>query len=109
MKSLSEWLERTKGGKKPRKQLRKVSKKRAPIQKEYLKKRKAYLAANPYCEALALHGLYVCEIKSCDVHHIAGRRGGNLLNEDTWLPVCRPCHDFIHSHPKESKEMGWLK
>lgn len=53
-----------------------------------------------------------------DLHHKAGRSGSsenehgemerNLYNKATFMAVCRVCHDWIHRHPKESREAGWL-
>ena len=51
----------------------------------------------------------LCTQKSTDVHHVAGRIGSLLLDETQWIAVCRACHDFIHTHPKDARERGWLK
>lgn len=53
----------------------------------------------------------IAKIKGCygyasDVHHMAGRIGANLMDENTWLPVCRSCHKWIEEHPAEAKERG---
>jgi hypothetical protein len=35
-------------------------------------------------------------------------RIGNLLTDETkFLAVCRACHDWIETHPKEAKELGY--
>jgi hypothetical protein len=44
-----------------------------------------------------------------DVHHKRGRRGGNLMNESTWMAVCRTAHRWIHDNPKAATERGWLE
>jgi len=44
--------------------------------------------------------------EATDVHHMAGRVGEKLLDTDTWLPCCRPCHLFIESHPVAARELG---
>lgn len=124
MKTLSEWLQRKPAGPKPRKPLKRTTKprptspKRQRESREYSKKRKAFLASKRFCEGKRFVG--VCSenfvgqaIHSCfnrpqDVHHKAGRLGGNFLNESTWLPVCRTCHDWIHAHPKEARALGLL-
>lgn len=77
-----------------------VSKRRRPLQVAYLAKRDEFLRARPFCE--------ICGGVTRDVHHKAGRLGGNLLNESTWMSVCRGCHDYIHQHPKEARAKGWL-
>ena len=58
---------------------------------------------NPYCKA-KLPG---CTIYTTEVHHKA-LRGKNYLNIETWLPVCRCCHNVIHLKSKESYELGFL-
>jgi hypothetical protein len=48
-------------------------------------------------------------LKATAVHH---RRGRNtierLLNEDEWLAVSDEGHNYIHAHPEESMEKGWM-
>jgi hypothetical protein len=90
-----------KGKNKPaRKKIRQVSKKKREELKIYAKLRKEFLDKRPRCE--------VCfqEIAT-DVHHKAGR-GRNTLAVETWLPVCRPCHDAIHANPKWAEANGYL-
>lgn len=40
-------------------------------------------------------------------HHKKGRLGDNLLDTETWLPVCQNHHSYIERHPTESYEKGW--
>lgn len=48
--------------------------------------------------------------KSVDVHELKSRaRGGSILDKNNLRCVCRPCHTWITSHPKEAHEQGWLK
>lgn len=69
---------------------------------EYTKKRLAFLALHPLCQAR----LQSCTQKATDVHHKAGR--GEYHNVmSTWLAVCRSCHDWIETHPTEAKELGY--
>lgn len=44
-----------------------------------------------------------------DVHHIRGREGLLLFDMRNWLATCRECHNWIHTHPKEAKELGLLQ
>tara|TARA_R100000734_G_scaffold19153_1_gene18676 strand:+ start:8207 stop:8461 length:255 start_codon:yes stop_codon:yes gene_type:complete len=77
----------------------------------YEKNRKEYLKKNPKCEICGNTGRR-------DLHHKAGRTGKspnefgemefNLTNKNTFMAVCRICHDFIHRNPKESRKRGWL-
>ena len=68
----------------------------------YKKKRKQYLEENPTCERCGIWG-------ASDLHHKAGRAGKRLYDETNFMAVCRNCHDYIHRHPKESIEKGWLE
>ena len=29
--------------------------------------------------------------------------------EDTFMSICRRCHNWIHAHPNRAREEGWLK
>lgn len=53
----------------------------------------------------------MCEVcmkaKTSDVHHTKGR-GRFYMDVDTWLSVCRSCHDKIHKEPKWAREKGYL-
>jgi len=67
----------------------------------YAKNKATYMKDNPRCEICARKG-------KLDLHHKAGRTGDNYTNIATFMAVCRMCHDWIHSHPKESREKGYL-
>jgi len=69
---------------------------------EYTKKRTAFMAMYPHCQARLLN----CTQNSTDIHHKAGR-GENHNVISTWLAVCRSCHQWIELHPEESKELGF--
>ena len=80
--------------------MRRVSKKRQKENKEYSVLRKGFLKKLPICE--------VCMTAAAtDVHHM-DKRGKNLNEVGTWLAVCRPCHDKIHSNPSWAREKGYL-
>lgn len=121
MQPLSQWLKRKPAGPKPKKPLkrsgrvRRVSKKRARDGKAYSLLRAAFLQAHPFCQAWAkiITAYPQAELpqvgpQATDIHHKAGRYGGNYLNTDTWLAVCRPAHVWIHNHPKEARKLGLL-
>lgn len=84
-----------------------VSAKRAKKDAEYLKLRERYLTENPLCKVNVLG----CMHYATDIHHTrAGKdRDVYYLIQSTWIPICRVCHSYVHEHPKESREMGWLK
>jgi hypothetical protein len=78
------------------------SDKRDVLDQLYSKVRKDFLIKNPYCRA-KLQG---CSAIATDVHHKKGR-GLYYLDQNTWLPLCRACHQWIELHPKEAKELGF--
>lgn len=80
------------------------SPKRAKQEREYLKKRSSYLLSSPLCNAKLQN---ICTTHATDVHHMQGRIGNLLTDETKFLAVCRACHDWIETHPKEAKELGY--
>ena len=80
--------------------MRKTSKKRAKQLKIYRSLRDKYLEENLYCEKCGRFGTIL--------HHKNGRTGERLYDINYFMAVCDPCHKWIHEHPKESREKGWL-
>lgn len=76
---------------------------RLKLELQYSKVRKVFLSSRPVCEA----HLSGCTTHSTDVHHKAGRVGKLYLDESKWLAVCRACHSWIETHPKEARELGF--
>ena len=64
--------------------------------------RKEYLTEKSICRAKIDN----CGIRATDVHHMKGR-GKYLLDINTWLPVCRNCHNWIENNPSDSYELGF--
>jgi hypothetical protein len=107
--------------------LKKQGKKRAVANKLYSVKRRDFLYLRPICEVwvelantdtrasnLLKEAIFDEEISyrpvySDDVHHKEGRAGERFLDESTWMAVSRKAHSWIHAHPKQAREMGWLK
>jgi hypothetical protein len=86
--------------------------KRSRIKPESAKHR-AYreeLARNtPLVRARAHNICECCRIRDGRMAHHRLRRtqgGGNDLFNLLW--VCPPCHDWIHDHPEESYEKGYM-
>lgn len=54
---------------------------------------------------------FICEVcfknPATDVHHKKGRLGELLTLVRYFLAVCRNCHTWIESHPKEAKDKGY--
>lgn len=105
--------------------LARVSKKRAKALREYAKKRKAFLAAHPFCQVrIAVFGLTENFViwaegkmpnwaggwmpRATEVHHKAGRSGKNFLDESTWMAVSREGHRWLHNNPREARARGWI-
>lgn len=59
---------------------------------------------NAWCEA----GTRVCVGRAAHVHHRRLRSQGGGDEPSNLLAVCPPCHRYIHDHPAESYERGWL-
>lgn len=78
------------------------SKKMKAKDRAYTVIRKSYLLKHPVCNA----GLPGCTVETTEVHHKKGR-GKYHLDVDTWLPVCRSCHQWIEENPEEAIELGY--
>lgn len=80
--------------------MRKVSNKRSKQLAEYKIIRDKFMIDNPLCER--------CHRQATENHHKNGRNGERLLDTNYFMAVCRQCHQWIHAHPKEAREVGWL-
>jgi hypothetical protein len=87
----------------PKKSIRKVSDKMKEQLKIYSVLSKKFKEDNPLCMAKYKD----CTIFTTDVHHKA-KRGKNLNNVETFMAVCRTCHNTIHENPYDAKEKGFL-
>lgn len=87
--------------KRPRATLKRVSAKRAKENREYTERRRLFLLDHPWCEVNPLE-------PATDVHHRDGREGSLLNREELWMAVSRRSHDWIHQHPNEARNRGWL-
>lgn len=66
----------------------------------------------PWCMACFVINPYMNAIdseRSEDVHHVRGREGLLLFDIRFWLPVCRKCHNWIHSNPKKAQSLELLQ
>lgn len=119
MKPFAEWvnerLERGNAPKKVRKPLKRtqrvkrVSSKRRKELHWYSILRGQFLANRPICEAGPKWGVHFtgCTHTATQIHHKA-RRGPNLNNTKTFLPICAPCHHFLETHANLSRALGML-
>lgn len=47
---------------------------------------------------------------SQDIHELKSRaRGGSITDLNNLVALCRSCHNWITTHPKEAHDQGWLK
>jgi len=81
----------------------KKSAKRAKQDKIYLAKRIVFLKQNQFCAVYP-------NKKATEIHHkYSGKdRDKYYLDETTWLAVSRDGHNWIHSNPKEAREIKLL-
>lgn len=82
------------------KPINKQSKKRIPLDREYLKKRKEFLA-RPENQICFVDG---CEKKANSVEHLKGRVGDNYLNTEYWQPCCIFHNLEFERNPELSKK-----
>jgi hypothetical protein len=81
----------------------------------YSAKRREFLERHPVCHVgsvLTASGLYkeasACTYDATDIHHVKKR--GQYLNEEAYfLPTCRSCHSWVHSHAGLARVLGLLK
>lgn len=78
--------------------LRQVSTKQRERNAKVRARFKELTGCDPLCERCH-------KAEATDPHHPRGRRGGFLL---FIYPVCRPCHDWIHSNPTSATKEGML-
>jgi len=82
-------------------QLQQLSERRSEERNEYRALCDIFLFFFPKCQCPG------CFAPSEDVHHKAGR-GRFYLRVETWLAVCRECHDWIHHNGTEARAKGLL-
>lgn len=72
----------------------------APVRRAFVER---ILLERPICEFPR------CLNNSYDVHEKLTRaRGGDILDPDNVLALCRTHHTWVHDHPKEATELGLL-
>lgn len=87
----------------PKPAVKKVSTKHKADIQAYGERVKVWKLENPKCKANCNE---YCTKETDDCQHLRGR-GKYLMDESTWLPVCRSCHTYIGDHSKEAYEKGW--
>ena len=88
------------------KPINKVSKKQKEILDLYAIASRKFKERNPECQA-KLKG---CTKVTTDCHHISGKLSREMwLSEENFMALCRNCHDFCKTNPKEAMELGLIK
>jgi hypothetical protein len=82
------------------KPISKRSKAMADQMKIYNQRRRKFLIEWYLCDVVT------CENHSTEIHHKKGR-GKYLLDETTWMAVCRVCHAQIENNPEWAKAKGY--
>lgn len=98
-----------KGLSKIRAPIKKVSDKRAKADIVYYALREVFLKQHPTC---MINIPDVCSHQpSNQVHHsYSGKdREKYYLDTTTWFSTEQCCHDWVHLHPIEAREQGYLK
>lgn len=90
------------------KRLRGATSKRRKQLDEYSERRRLFLLKSENLRCPVMEEIKGRAAFTTDVHHMDGREGERLLDESQWLAVSREGHDWIHAHPKQARERGWL-
>ena len=85
---------------KPKKQIRKFSKKSLDQLKRYRILRDKYLEENPICQYPG------CKNREVTLHHKKGRQGAYLTDKRFFCALCWPHHQFIEQNPQIAYKMG---
>lgn len=89
-----------------RSEMRRVSRKGAARQREYLKLREAvYERARGLCEVNATPD---CTGQCEQVHHKQGRQGDRLTDLSKMVGICYNCHEYIGRNPALAYDRGWM-
>lgn len=83
------------------KEIKKVSTRQQKLNAAYSIQAVIYKKNNPICKAR----IKCSGALTTDVHHRKGR-GEYLLDESSWLPVCRECHVWINENNKQAMALG---
>lgn len=85
---------------KPKKQIRKFSKKSLDQLKRYRILRDKYLEENPICQYPG------CTSREVTLHHKKGRQGAYLTDKRFFSALCWPHHQYVETHPEEARKLG---
>ena len=83
-----------------RKEIAKISGKRAKQTAIYKVVREEWLKGIPNCQN--------CGNPATEIHHKNGRNGERLYDVGYFMSVCRKCHNWIHSNPEAARILEYL-
>lgn len=81
------------------------TKKRAQQNILYLKKRRIFIEQNTICAA-KLKG---CTYLTTEIHHLEGRIGDRLTDENNFIGLCHNCHCYVEAHPEFAKQNNFSR
>lgn len=87
---------------KPAKRIPPRSSKRRKQEAQYLRDREVFLTTRSRCEMK----LHCCTAWATEVHHMRGRDGDRLLDQDWWMPGCNACHHAVTVNPQMAYDRG---
>lgn len=90
----------------PLKHLPAKSKKRIAEDEKYFALVTQFKIENPICAVCVLRGRIARPTK--DPHHTRGRAGNLRMAVETWVAVCRDCHEHIENNKAWAKEHGLI-
>lgn len=70
----------------------------------YSVQRLVFLEQHPICAAYVLR-FTECTGVATDVHHLRGRVGALMLDENNWAALCRTCHRWVTDHPNDNVKL----
>lgn len=88
--------------------MKRQSTKREKSMRLYTKMRREFLGQFPRCGACETLGARR-QRDATQIHHVRGRVAGMLTDARYFLPVCAPCHRYIHAHGAEARELGLIQ
>jgi hypothetical protein len=83
--------------------MRRFSKKREKINRQYNKKAKQFREDHPYCEIKSP----VCTGQTQGVHHKRGRMGSLLMDETFWMAARNRCNGYVEDNDSWARENGF--
>jgi len=92
--------------------MKQISDKRAAENSLYKKEKEVFLKEHWRCRACpslpSVKTKHPYSNFSSEIHHTRGRTGRLLRDQRFWMPVCRRCHEWIHTNMNEARKVDLL-